>query len=325
VVSGSSEEMLFSCLESVHAQMPTNAICQWSLTVTCSAEAGELLPKRVSRRYPHVRVVVTQAPLHAMTVHTSVLRESDARYVWLIDGDTVFLPGAIGLITSYLERPENSRVGIVGPQLLNPDGLHARSGYWFPSMRRMLVEHSGLGGVIGLDPFRRILPVSTVPAEFTRELRERPRALEVDTLPGGCSVLRSRAVKQTGLMPEIAFHRGAEVTWFRRFRENGWKVVLLQGASVIHYGGQCTGTGSVFRYPESLETALHFFRTARAPVLFRMFCTSLLAVFGIRAALGWLKRDRAAAAASRSHAQIAWSGLTARVSTIDSTAGAHSG
>lgn len=120
VVSGSSEEMLFSCLESVHAQMPTNATCQWSLTVTCSAEAGELLPKRVSRRYPHARVVVARVPLHAMTVHTSVLRESDARYVCLIDGDTVFLPGAIGLITSYLERPENSRVGIVGPNCSAP-------------------------------------------------------------------------------------------------------------------------------------------------------------------------------------------------------------
>lgn len=309
VVNGSSEEMLFACLESLHAAMRSGSSYSWSVTVTCSAEADRLLGTRVHERYPHARIIENLSGRDVSSSHGAVVRSSQARYVWLLNDDVIFLAGAVEKLAGFMDRPENSRVAVAGPQLLNPDGLLTRSGYGFPSMRRILLEQAGLDTLSESDVLRRWMPsLASTEARSTR-LRSTDRAVEVDTLPGACVALRLKAVRQTGLMLDPAPVRGAETEWHRRFRENGWKVMLLGDVSVIHYGNQIMSTGFRHFRPEHLKGALYFFRTGRSPAVFSLFCASLLALFGVRAAVGWVKRDRVVVGLARRHAHVAWEGL----------------
>ncbi len=304
--------MLFSCLESMHEEMRSNAGRRWSLTVTCSADAEKQLPARVRERYPHARIIETLMPRDSSGSHNRVLRDSRARYIWLLNDDIIFLSGAIARVTAFMERPENSRVAMVGPQLLDPDGRASRSGYGFPSMKAMLLKHAGFGRVSEVDVVESQAPAfGAIRLASPRVLASNPTR-EVDTIPEGCIALRANAVRQTGLMPEEAIPRASQIDWHRRIGTNGWNMVLLADASVIHYGALSSSAGLRERKRRRLEEALFFFRNGSPPIVFSMFCASLLALFGARAMLDWMRGDRPKLRAERGFAEVVWDELAGR-------------
>lgn len=307
VVSGSSEEMLFGCLESLHMDLSGSALT-WSVSVTCNTP-GSGLAGRLRRRYPLVRIIENAASRGFAANHNSVLSVSRARYVWLLNDDLLILPGAIQGVTAFMNRPENSRVAAASPKLLNPDGSLQPSTYGFPSMPQILLANSGLRELRASDALlRRVAPLLRS-REGSSRFWAHDKTVEVDTLRGACVAMRMKAVRQVGLMVEVAIVGGEEPEWHRRFHENGWKIVYFPEASVIHYGSQTVRDGSNNFHHEYLKGALYFFRTGRPDVKYRLFCISLLAMFGVKAAIGWVTRDRTDIAMARRSARVAWDGL----------------
>lgn len=310
IVSGSNEEMLFGCLESLTKTMKGSRYA-WSVTVTCNTP-GSGLAGRLRARYPEATVLDNETPKGFAANHNRVLRVSRARYVWLLNDDLLILPDAIRLVTEFLDRPENSRVGVASPRLLNPDGSLQPSTYGFPSMPQILLAHSGLRELPFTDSILGRLAPILRSKEGSSRYWAHDRTVEVDTLRGACVAMRMKAVRQVGPMVEVAIVGGEETEWHRRFHENGWKVVYYPEASVIHYGSQTVRDGSRNLYPEYLKGALYFFRTGRSPAAYAAFCASLLAMFGVRRAVAWVRRDRYDADVARRYAGAAWDGLRRR-------------
>ena len=147
VAGGSSEEMLFACLDSLHSAMRYPTSCKWSVTVSCQDPSDQVFAARVRNQFPLVRIIASDPTRDNSNGHSGVLGRSRARYVWLLNDDVVFVPGAIEKVMTFMDRPENARVALVGPQMLNPDGLTASSGYAFPSVGQILLEQAGAGGL----------------------------------------------------------------------------------------------------------------------------------------------------------------------------------
>src|SRR5687768_11293130 len=141
IVSGSNESLLFGCLESLYSTMGDS---RWSWTITVTSNAHPDLPERLLARFPSVTVVENETSRGFATNHNAVVSRSTARYVWLLNDDLVILPGAVATITDYLDDQANSRVAVVSPRLLNPDGTLQPSTYGFPSMPQILLAHSGM-------------------------------------------------------------------------------------------------------------------------------------------------------------------------------------
>jgi GT2 family glycosyltransferase len=307
IVSGSNEEMLLGCVESVIATMKHSRY-DWSLTVTCNA-TGEGLAGRLRARYPQALVIDNSVSRGFAANHNRVLESSRARYVWLLNDDLVILPDAVRLVTEFLDKPENSRVAVASPRLLNPDGSLQPSTYGFPSMPQTLLAHSGLRDLPITDAvLRRVAPMLRS-REGSSRFWAHDRIVEVDTLRGACVAMRMKAVRQVGPMVEIAIVGGEETEWHRRFHEHGWKVVYFPDASVIHYGSQTVGGDSRNLYPEYLKGALYFFRTSRSKGAYSRFCAALLAVFGARAAFAFVTRNKKEAKVAKAYASVAWDGL----------------
>lgn len=307
IVSGQNEEMLFGCLESLTKTM-TRSQYSWSVTVTCDIP-GSGLPGRLRVRYPAVAVFDSPKSRGLAAGHNRVLRVSRARYVWLLTDDVLLLPDAVRMVTEFMDRPGNSRVGLAGPQLLNPDGSLQPSTYRFPSMSQILLAHSGLHEL----PFTQSLPgrLSRIPGLGDASSRDQPhdRTVEVDTLRGACVAVRMKAARQVGPIDEIALLGCQETEWHRRFHEQGWTVIYLTEASVIHYGSQTAREGSRNVHPQYLEEALYFFRMGRGPTAYSTFCATMMAIFGLRATIASLMRDRSGASAARRNARVTWDAL----------------
>ena len=123
--------------------------------------------------------------------------------------------------------------------------------------------------------------------------------------------VRMEAVRDAGLMVEVALVGAEEVEWHRRFHEHGWRVVFLAEASVIHHGSQSVASSAGNLYSEYLKGMLYFFRIDRSRLTYLAFCSSLLAMFTAQAGLAWIRRDRAALDAARKFNQVTWDGVKA--------------
>ena len=310
IVSGSNEEMLFGCIDSVVSTMKDSRYT-WGLTITCNG-TGPRLPGRLRAAYPEANIIDNAEPRGFAANHNRVLRVSRARYVWLLNDDLLILPDAIQKVTEFMDRPQNSRVAVVSPRLLNPDGSLQPSTYGFPSMPQILLAHSGLRELPLTDSLMRRLAPVLRSREGSSRYWAHDRTVEVDTLRGACVAMRLKAVRQVGPMTEVAIVGGEETEWHRRFHEQAWKVIYFPEATVIHYGSQTVRDGSRNLYPEYLKGALYFFRTGKQKAAYPLFCASLLAMFGVRTAVAWITRDKSGTSVAKRYAAVAWNGLRGR-------------
>lgn len=299
--------MLFGCLDSLHMTLKGSEY-SWSVTVTCN-ESGTGVGGRVRARYPDATVRQNETSLGIAANHNRVLRSSHARYVWLLNDDLLILPDTIQRVTEFMDRPASSRFGVVGPMLLNPDGSLRESTYNFPSMREILLSHSGFRELPVTDRILGFAAPHLRSKERSSDFWAHDRTAEVDSLRGACVAIRMKAVRQVGPMVEVSVVGGEEAEWHRRFKEQGWKVVYLPQASVIHYGSRTVRDGSRNLYPEYLKRALYFFKTGRSPATYGVFSATLLGMFAVRASYSWATRDKSGVSVAKRYAEAVWSGL----------------
>lgn len=307
IVSGSNEQMLFGCVDSLIASMKGSRY-SWSLTITCNA-TSEGLAARLRAMYPEALIIDNVTSKGFAANHNRVLNGSRARYVWLLNDDLLIMDDVVDKVTDFMERSENSRVAVVSPKLLNPDGSLQPSTYGFPSMPQMLLAHSGLRELKVTDALLSKAAPILRGREGSSRYWAHDRTVEVDTLRGACVAMRMKAVRQIGPMVEVAIVGGEETEWHRRFQENGWKVIYFADASVIHYGSQTVRDGSRNLYPEYLKGALYFFKTGKGKATYALFCAALLGVFGARTSFAWITRNRSKLSVAQRYAKVAWDGL----------------
>jgi GT2 family glycosyltransferase len=307
VVSGSNEGLIVACIDSLYETL-SGASYRWSVTATCNAP-GTNLGRRLERRFSGIRVIRNAAPRGYAANHNTVLRESTADYVWLLNDDIVFHADTVRRVTEFMESPENARVAVVSPRLLNTDGSLQPSTYSFPSMPQTLLAHSGIREHRVTD--RLVGALAPILRRRTGSSRywDHDKTVEVDTLRGACVAVRTKAVREVGPMAEVALVGAEEIEWHRRFKAAGWKIVFLAEASVTHHGSQSVDHGS-HHQPEYLKGTLHYYRGGTSRAGYLLFSSALLAMFGAKLGIARLRGDAAAAEVSRRCIDVTREGLS---------------
>jgi N-acetylglucosaminyl-diphospho-decaprenol L-rhamnosyltransferase len=178
------------------------------------------------------------------------LRRASGRHAVLLNNDTQVGPGALEACVAYLDaHPE---VGVVGPQLLGPDGRRQNSVHDEPSLIGEIVPHWLLQT---LWPRRH-------PSK--RQAYRAPVA--VDAVLGACLVVRAEVLARVGLLPEEYFFFLEETDWCRAIRAAGWRVVHLPDVNVTHVLGATSKKRDPARTRIEYHRSLYrFFRKNRGP------------------------------------------------------------
>jgi GT2 family glycosyltransferase len=154
-------------------------------------------------------------------------------YVHLLNPDAKVTRGAIARLVEELKA--HPRCAAAGSQLLASDGSPAGAGYRFPTAGRELVSAArtaALGRVLGIRP--------TVVVDGS----------EVDWVTGASVMLRTAALRETGLFDDGFFLYFEEVELMHRLRAAGWLVRHVPESRVYHAEGSSTGIASVGQMPE---------------------------------------------------------------------------
>jgi len=152
-----------------------------------------------------------------------------ARYVLLLNADTLLKPGALQAVSSYLDF--HPQAAIVGPRLLEPDGRQQISCHPFPSPLNTLLEISILGRLIHYIPILRGRYLCTWTHAHARV---------VPWVGGAALGLRREAFQAIRGFDESFFMYSEEVDLCYRLKNAGWQVHFAPVATVVHVGGVST-------------------------------------------------------------------------------------
>jgi GT2 family glycosyltransferase len=174
------------------------------------------------RNFQEVKIIQNGRNLGFARANNLALKKASARYLVLLNTDTVLAPRSIEEIISFMESCPQAAV--CGGQLLNRDGTRQNSIAPFPGLLTELTNKSIL---------RRLMPRRYPGKEVVFN-----GPVEVDTVIGACMAVRKATMDKVGVLDEEFFFFFEETDWCARFKKNGWKIYHHPKALIYHLQGR---------------------------------------------------------------------------------------
>lgn len=311
IVSWNVSEPLAACLRSI-ASGPVDLVPPGGsprgerlhvevIVVDSGSEDGTAAMLREA--FPWVQVIDTGQNVGFTRGNNIGIAAAQGRYVMLLNPDTEIVGDALPRMAAYLDQ--NSRVGAVGPQLLDSDRATVQSSRRrFPTLATAFLESTWLQPIAPRRVLRRYY-VLDHPDDQT---------LQVDWVTGAALTTRRAVLDKVGGLDENYFMYSEELDWCRRAKDAGWQIVYLPTAQVVHHGGQSSQQVMPMRHIHFQVSKVRYFQKhhgAASALLLRLFLiasyTTQLVLEASKGLLGHkrdLRRERV-----RAYWQVLRSGL----------------
>lgn len=241
IVSLNTRDLLAACLRSV---ISSTGVAYDVWVVDNGSSDGS--PEMVALDFPMVHLVRSRVNRGFAAANNQAIRGAAARYVLLLNPDTVVQPDTMRRMTAFMD--ERQDVGICGPRILFPGGGFQSCGYRFPSPLAEIRQSRNIGKflrpVFGENP----------------PLRIEARPFDVDWVDGACLMIRHETIRHIGLLDEQYFLYAEELDWCFRARQAGWRICALPDVEMIHHQGQSSAQMSDFSLAHLVETRLRYYR-----------------------------------------------------------------
>lgn len=290
LLTWNGRELALACLASIERTLrgPAPVLAVDTVVVDNGSRDGTV--EAVRERFPWAEVVALPRNVGFAAGNNAGLARAGGRHVALLNNDTEVQPGCFEACVRFLDG--HADVGVVGPQLLHPDGRLQNSIHNAPTLLGELVPR----GVLE----------TLWPRRFPSKRRRHEGPLDVEAVLGACMVVRREALADVGPLPEDYFFFLEETDWLFAMRAAGWRVVHLPEARLVHIHGATTKK----RVPLPTRIEYHrslyrFFRKRRggaqasavvalrlAKLLLALVALAPLAVVAPRERVRW--RERAA-------------------------------
>lgn len=205
--------------------------------------------------FPQVTVVVNEENRGFTGGNNDGIDRARGSYLLLLNPDTEVLEDALPRMVAYLDQHRD--VGMVGPQLRNPDGSVQSSRRRFPTLPVLFLESTWLQG---------LLPRRTLEHYYVED-RSPETAHAVDWITGAAMLTRRAVVNEVGGMDETFFMYSEELDWCRRIHAAGWEIHYVPDAQVVHYEGKSSEQVVPARHIYFQSSKVHYARKYHGPWL----------------------------------------------------------
>jgi GT2 family glycosyltransferase len=245
IVTWNGKQFASECLDSLRIYQDDPKI---EIIVVDNA-SSDGTPALVEQEFPWARLIRSGANLGFSRANNIGMAASTGKYVCLVNSDVRVPPDCLPSMYAYMEA--NPNVGMLGPQMLCPNGQIGRSYLRFPTVWRGLCDAFALHRV-----FRGSRHLSGIMMpEF-----DNSQTAEVDVLNGWFLMVRREALDKVGMLDEQFFMYGEDIDWSYRFYKAGWKRVYFSGARAFHYGGASSAVAPTRFYVEMKRANLQLWK-----------------------------------------------------------------
>jgi len=233
-------------------QLPTSNFQIEVIVVDNASSDGSVT--MMENEFPQVRLIANSENLGFTVGNNQGITASRGRYILLLNPDTEIVGDALATTVEYMD--DHPRVGVLGPQLRNSDGSIQSSRRRFPTLATAFLESTIL---------QQWLPRNRVTRHYYITDRPDDEIQEVDWVTGACLLARREAIEEAGLLDEGFFMYSEELDWCRRIKVQGWKVIYLPTAKVIHHGAQSSEQVKSFQHIQFQRSKIRYFRKHHGP------------------------------------------------------------
>jgi len=240
IVNWNTCDILRDCLASIYEN---NIGVKFEVIVVDNA-SSDGSQEMIQEQFPQAIVIANKTNRGFAAANNQGIAVSHGQYVLLLNSDTVILDDAIDKMVAFADT--QSKAGMVGCRVLNPDRSLQRSCFMFPSV---------LNTALWVSYLFKVFPRSRFFGRDRMTWWDGDDVREVDVLTGCFMLVRREAMEQVGPMDEQFFMYFEETDWCYRFKKSGWKVMFTPNADIVHLGGASSKkvrTGMVNQWRKSM-------------------------------------------------------------------------
>ncbi|HVO58025.1 MAG TPA: glycosyltransferase family 2 protein [Dongiaceae bacterium] len=191
-------------------------------------------PDVIARDYPHVKLIRNGGNFGFARANNIGIQHSTGKYLAFVNSDVIFIENSFAPMLQYMDTHPD--IGMLGPKMLDPARLVARSTMRFPTVWNTLSRALALDTLFkGVRFFEGHLMLDFDHNETT----------DVDVLAGWFWLVRRSALEKVGMLDESFFMYGEDVDWCYRFRQAGERVVFFAETKAVHIGGASSSVAPV--------------------------------------------------------------------------------
>ena len=217
VVSYNTRDLLRACLRSLAAREADGEAHLEVIVADNGSVDGSV--EMVRAEFPSVCVIETGENLGFGRANNLALSSASGRAYCLLNSDAEVLPGAFTQAMAALDS--DPKIGLVGGQLLWPDGRRQTSYGDDPTLLGVLREQTFTGATV------RAPSVAPLAGTVT----------DVHQICGAFMLIRPEAWRELGGFDPWYFMYNEDVDLNFRLRRAGWRVVFAPGVRVMHHLG----------------------------------------------------------------------------------------
>jgi N-acetylglucosaminyl-diphospho-decaprenol L-rhamnosyltransferase len=307
IVSWNVRDLLRACLCSLDAYSATSH-AQQVIVVDNASSDGSI--EMVRREFPGVFLVANTTNRGFTGGNNDGIKaaegfftgkRSEASYIFLLNPDAEVTPGALDTLLAYADR--NPDAGMIGSQLVFPDGSTQSSRRRFPTLLTAIFESTWL------QPYA---PHRVLDSFYMRDMPDTD-VCDVDWLYGAAMLVRRSTYAQCGILDEETFFMySEEVDWCRRIKASPlvttadsplattsrtWRIVFVPQARIVHHEGQSSAQVSAQRMVYFNTSKVRYFRKHHGALQAQILRAVLLSMFAYETLLEgakWLVGHRRA-------------------------------
>ena len=231
IVNYNVEYFLEQCLTSVFRAQKNLDIAVY--VVDNNSVDGSV--EMVRRKFPQVHLIANRENVGFSVANNQAIRMSDARYVLLLNPDTVVQEDCFEQCIAFMDaHPE---AGAMGVKMI--DGL----GKFLPESKRGLPTPAvAFYKIFGIA---RLFPRSRRFGKYHLTYLDPNEVHEIDVLAGAFMLMRKEALDKVGVLDEDFFMYGEDIDLSYRIQQGGYKNFYYPHTKIIHYKGESTKKGSL--------------------------------------------------------------------------------
>lgn len=182
-----------------------------------------------------IKLIASSENLGFSNANNLALQESKAKYVLILNSDTLVRNDCLAKCINYMEKDVS--IGALGCKVLLPDGsLDKACRRSFPTFSVSFYRMTGLS---------RLFPKSRRFGQYNLTYLDEDQTYPVDCLTGAFMLVRSQAMHSVGLLDEDFFMYGEDVDWCYRIKAGNWKILYYSDAEIVHFKGSSSTKNKV--------------------------------------------------------------------------------
>lgn len=220
IVSYKTRLLLGHCLRGIYEHPPK---VSFEVIVVDNGSADGTV-EMIKEKFPKVRLIALPNNLGYSAGSNKGIEAAEGRFIFFLNADIVTLDNSFDRLYDYMIA--NQKVGIVGPQLLNPDRSIQYTAYrWYrfftPFARRSFLKKTNWGR----SELKRFLILDW----------DHNTERSVEWLMSSCFLVRREALVAIRFFDTRFFVYLADTDLCRRIWQAGWSVRYLPRAKFVHY------------------------------------------------------------------------------------------